>query len=72
MIEGYVFTFASALNGLFLPKVTELSANTSNRSAITDLMIKVGRIQLFVIGILFIGIITLGEEFILHSRFSNI
>lgn len=64
VIEGYVFTFASALNGLFLPKVTELSANASSRSAITDLMIKVGRIQLFVIGILFIGIITLGEEFI--------
>lgn len=64
VIEGYVFTFASALNGLFLPKVTALATANNGRDNITELMIKVGRIQLFVIGILFISIITLGEEFI--------
>jgi O-antigen/teichoic acid export membrane protein len=64
LVESYVWTFASALNGLFLPKVAGLTSASSNREEVLQLMVKVGRIQLFVIGILFIGIFTLGREFI--------
>ena len=64
VLEAYTFTFASALNGLFLPKVSELSAKKSNMVEISNLMIRVGRIQLFLVGILLIGIITLGKQFI--------
>lgn len=64
VIEGYIWTFASALNGLFLPRVANLSEASKDRGAITNLMIKVGRIQLFVIGLFVIAIITLGIDFI--------
>ena len=64
LIESYVWTFASALNGLFLPKVTGLLSTSANREQVLQLMVKVGRIQLFIIGILYIGMITLGQEFI--------
>ena len=64
VMEGYTYTFASALNGLFLPKVSELSAKKDNMVEISNLMIRIGRIQLFMIGILIIGIITLGKQFI--------
>ncbi|KQB99629.1 lipopolysaccharide biosynthesis protein [Pedobacter sp. Hv1] len=63
-IEGYVWTFASALNGLFLPKVAKIVSSSTNRDEVTKLMIRVGRMQLFIIGVLFVGIITLGKEFI--------
>jgi O-antigen/teichoic acid export membrane protein len=64
LIESYVWTFASALNGLFLPKVSGLLSTSTNREQVLQLMVKVGRIQLFIIGILYIGMITLGKEFI--------
>ena len=64
IIEGYVWTFASALNGMFLPRVTALNSESTDKTKITELMIKVGRIQLFVVGLLVVGIIVFGKEFI--------
>lgn len=64
VIEGYTYTFSSALSGLFLPHVSELSAKKNNMEEISNLMIRIGRIQLFMVGILLIGIITLGKQFI--------
>lgn len=64
IIEGYTWTFAHALNGLFLSKVSQLNLNKNNLKEITNLMIRVGRIQLIIMGLLLIGMITLGQEFI--------
>lgn len=63
-LEGYVWTFANALNGLFLPKVTKMVTNDEAKENIIDLMVKVGRIQLIVIGLLLIGLFSMGREFI--------
>ena len=62
-IEGYVYTFASAINGLFLPKVTQLNTS-SDTDSILNLMIKVGRIQFYIIGAIFFGFICFGRNFI--------
>ncbi|TAN12528.1 MAG: polysaccharide biosynthesis protein [Chitinophagaceae bacterium] len=64
IMEGYVWTFADALNGLFLPKVTVLSEESKDRKKITELMTRVGRIQLFLVGLLVVGIVVFGKEFI--------
>jgi O-antigen/teichoic acid export membrane protein len=64
VLYTYVLTFAAALNGLFLPKVTRLINNSGgDMDNVNNLMVKVGRIQLFVIGLLVIGIVTMGKEF---------
>jgi len=63
-LEGYTYTFANALNGLFLPKVTRMVTAGESRKAVTNLMIRVGRIQLLVIGLLITGIVVLGKAFI--------
>ena len=65
IIEGYTWTFAHALNGLFLPKVSRLETKKNNLHEVTNLMIRVGRIQLILMGLLIIGLITLGKEFII-------
>jgi O-antigen/teichoic acid export membrane protein len=62
-IEGYTWTIAHALNGLFLPKVTRMTINNKDRSEIENLMIRVGRIQLFVIGLIIVGFASMGKEF---------
>lgn len=64
MIEGYLYTFASALNGLFLPRVTNIT-NTQNYGwKLTLLMVRVGRIQLLVVGAIISGFILLGKSFV--------
>lgn len=64
-IEGYTWTFANALNGLFLPKVTRITIRSNNSHEIENLMIKVGRIQLMLVGLLIIGFIIMGKEFMI-------
>ncbi len=63
-VEGYVYTFAKAINGLFLPRVTQLNTLQSKNDAILDLMIKVGRIQFFIIGAIIVIFICTGQNFI--------
>jgi len=70
-IEGYVFTFSSALSGMFLPKVSRIIAKGDN---ILPLMIKVGRIQLMLVSLVVLGFISIGKDFIqlwLGSEFSE-
>lgn len=63
-LEGYTWTFANALNGLFIPKVSQMVTLDDDRSQITDLMIRVGRIQLLVVGLIITGLVILGKPFV--------
>lgn len=64
MIEGIVYTFAVAINGLFLPRVSRIIGNKNRDENLLALMIKVGRIQLFLIGLIYIGFLAVGRDFI--------
>ena len=64
VLEGYTWTFAHALNGLFLPKVMRLTIKEKSNAEIASLMIKVGRIQLIIVGLLIVGLFSMGKEFI--------
>lgn len=63
-IEGMLFTLTSALNGLFLPKVSRLVFSEDDQS-IMELMIRVGRIQLFLITCIITGFLVCGRTFIM-------
>lgn len=60
-LEGYTYTFANALNGLFLPKVSRIVADEGD---VLPLMIKIGRIQILVISLVIGGVVCLGYDFI--------
>ena len=61
-IEGYTYTIASALNGMFLPKVSRIMASDS--SDLMPLMIRIGRLQAMVITFIVIIFICVGQNFI--------
>lgn len=61
-LEGYTYTFANALNGMFLPKVSRVLANKNGD--IMPLMIKMGRIQIYIVGLIVFGVVCLGQDFI--------
>lgn len=63
-LENYVFLVANALNGLFLPKIARISVSRDRESNLLQLMVKVGRIQIYIIGLIIVGFIVLGDMFI--------
>ena len=62
-IEAMVFTISSALNGLFLPKVTRLSLS-GDKDSILELMTRVGRLQLYLIVLIFSEFLIFGQTFL--------
>lgn len=63
-LEGTVYTLSSAINGLFLPTVSRMVHN-QRRDEMHNLMIRVGRIQLYIIGLVFSGFVIFGRQFLL-------
>lgn len=62
VIEGYFYLIATAVNGLFLPRVSQHIADKEEHK-ISDLMIKVGKYQLLVLGLIFVGFVCIGSQF---------
>ena len=61
-IEGYVFYFADALSGLLLPRVSRVYIKEHGN--VLPLMIKVGRIQRYIVSAIVFGFIVLGQDFL--------
>lgn len=62
-LEGMVYMISAALNGLFLPMVSRL-VHADDRKGVMNLMVRVGRIQLFIILLIFSGFFVFGQQFI--------
>ncbi len=62
-LEGFVYTISAALSGLFLPMVSRM-VQFGDRKGILNLMIRVGRIQLFIIFLVFSGFCVFGDSFL--------
>lgn len=60
-LEGYVYTVASALSGMFMPKVSRSLAGADE--GLQHMMTRIGRIQLYIIGFIFVCFAALGGRF---------
>lgn len=61
-LESYVFSFSTVFSGMFLPKVSRIL--TTGDGDLMPIMIKVGRIQLIIVGAIVMGFVCLGRHFI--------
>lgn len=65
VIEGHVYTISDAINGLFLPSVSRIVVGSNNDAkGVLPLMIKIGRLNLSIMGLLLLGFTVLGREFV--------
>ncbi|MBQ1950520.1 MAG: lipopolysaccharide biosynthesis protein [Clostridia bacterium] len=64
-LEGYFYTLATAVNGLFLPRISRYIAD-KKEDGILNLMIKVGQYQVVVLGLVFVGFVCVGQEFMVN------
>lgn len=62
-LDAMFYTFSSALNGLFMPKVAREALN-KDKDSINILMVRVGRIQLYIIWLIFSGFCIFGASFL--------
>lgn len=71
---GYLRNFSGAISGIFLPRATKMVALGKSNSELTDLMIKVGRIQFMIVSLIIGGFCVVGKEFItlwIGGEFTN-
>ncbi len=62
-IEAYTYLFANAISGMFLPRVSKM-VEGQDMTAVQELLIRVGRLQLYVCGFIFIWFVVFGQNFI--------
>ena len=63
-LEHMYMSFSTAINGVFLPKVTAMAVRDSDSKSISDLFIKTGRIQYCVMILVLTGFFLFGRQFI--------
>lgn len=64
IIEGYYYTLATAIQGLFLPRISRFIAE-KKENEILNLAIKLGRYQVITLGLIFIGFVCVGYDFMI-------
>lgn len=64
-IEGYAYTFTSAINGMFMPKISRIYTEGDSEKKMMSLMMKVGRFQFALNGLIVAGFAVAGKDFIM-------
>lgn len=63
-LEGYVWTVANALNGMFMPKVTRVLHSEDPKNLMQALTVRVGRVQLLITGAIIVIFGAIGRDFV--------
>ena len=63
-LQNMYMLFSTAISGVLLPRVTAMVAQGDNEKAISDLFIKVGRIQYIIVAFILSAFIVFGKAFI--------
>lgn len=63
-LNNYYVTISSTISNVFSPRINKMVSVETDNNSLTDLMIKVGRIQFLVLSLIFSGLVFFGEYFI--------
>lgn len=67
----YFITFSTAISGVFLPRITNMVVKKASGEELTNILIRTGRLQFIVLGLVLGGFIVIGKRFILLWAGSN-
>lgn len=65
-LEGMYMTFSNAIQGVFLPKVTSMISTGSSEEEVSNLFIRIGRVQSYIVLFIVMGFMIFGELFIYY------
>lgn len=63
-IEGYVFTISTAINGMFLPRISKMCIGENKEKNVSELLLKVGKFQYIINGAIVAVFAVVGKSFI--------
>lgn len=63
-IEGYTYTITTAINGMFMPKISRIYERGGEKDELMPLMLSVGKFQYAINGLIVAGFAVVGKEFI--------
>lgn len=63
-LQGIYMSFSTAISGVFLPRITSMVTKGNDEKAISDIFIRIGRIQYIVMAFILSGFIVFGRPFI--------
>lgn len=63
-IEGYVFTFTTAINGMFMPMISRAYQKEDANEELFPLFLGVGKFQYALNGLIIAGFIGIGQQFV--------
>lgn len=64
LLGGYYGAFAGAINGVLVPRATQMVVKNSNGEELTQAMIKIGRMNTYILALILTGFILFGKHFI--------
>ncbi len=64
-INTYYLNFSASIGSFFFPRIVGMTVKNSDDKEISDLFIKVGRVQLYVLALICSGFIAFGKDFVL-------
>lgn len=62
--KNYFLQFSTAVSSVFVPKVNQLVMEHNDNNVLTELMIRVGRIQFYIGSLILLGYIAVGKPFV--------
>ena len=65
-IEGYIYTIATAINGMFMPRISRIVIGENKDEKLLELMVRVGRLQVMIVGLMVAGFVALGKSFVIE------
>ncbi|MBA5850026.1 polysaccharide biosynthesis protein [Clostridium sp. cel8] len=63
-INKYYLSFSTAISGVFLPKLTAMVTKKASDKEISDMFIKIGRIQYIIMAYILCGFLLVGQDFV--------
>jgi O-antigen/teichoic acid export membrane protein len=64
MLGGYYGAFAGGINGVLIPRATQMVVQKSSGKDLTEAMIKIGRVNTLILFVILSGFILFGQKFI--------
>ncbi len=63
-IEGYSYTITTAINGMFMPRISRLVTDDKSANSLNKLLVDVGKFQFAINGLIIAGFAVVGKSFI--------
>jgi O-antigen/teichoic acid export membrane protein len=64
-LENYAYQITTVVAGMFMPKIARLMKEDPHNPKLYDLFLKIGKLQLILVGLILVGFLAVGRQFVI-------